>query len=97
MCCVVRAYRAKHRTPKRIARCCASGEHLLWVWPHDGLAHEKGTGIALADQYRRHGLKMYRRQVTFENGSNAVEPGINLMLEQFESGHEGLCAPDRMV
>ena len=90
---VVRAYRAKHRTPKRHCEVlCEWGEHLLWVWPHDGLAHEKGTGIALADQYRRHGLKMYRRQVTFENGSNAVEPGINPMLERFEVVAQGLCA-----
>ena len=91
---VVRAYRAKHRTPKRHCEVlCEWGAHLLWVWPHDGLAHEKGTGIALADQYRRHGLKMYRRQVTFENGSNAVEPGINLMLERFESGRMKVFAP----
>ena len=36
---------------------------------------------------------MYRRQVTFENGSNAVEPGINLMLERFESGRMKVFAP----
>ena len=91
---VVRAYRARHRTPKRHCEVlCGWGEQLLWVWPHDGLAHEKGTGIALADQYRRHGLKMYRRHVTFDNGTNAVEPGISLMLERFESGRMKVFAP----
>ena len=39
------------------------------------------------------GLEMYCRQVTFENGSNALEPGINPMLERFESGRMKVFAP----
>ena len=34
-----------------------------WVpisWPHDGLQHDKGSGEALAEQYRKYGVKMHK-------------------------------------
>jgi hypothetical protein len=39
---------------KRIASMCR-GRRVPIAWPHDGLVHEKGSGVALADVYRRLG------------------------------------------
>ncbi len=44
---------------KRIAGMCR-GLRIPIAWPHDGLQHEKGSGIALADVYRRLGAPMLR-------------------------------------
>jgi phage terminase large subunit-like protein len=40
---------------KRIAGMCR-GLRIPIAWPHDGYTHEKGSGMALADVYRRVGV-----------------------------------------
>lgn len=62
------------------------GEWLPWAWPHDGLQHDKGSGEALADQYRRQGLIMLPERATFEDGSSGLEAGISDMLERMQTG-----------
>ena len=42
---------------KRIAGLCR-GLRIPIAWPHDGLQHEKGSGLPLADIYRRLGAPM---------------------------------------
>ena len=63
------------------------------AWPHDGMQHEKGSGITLADQYRGHGVNML--PVYFTNplspgepgkGNYKIEPGINAMHEAMQEG-----------
>lgn len=63
------------------------------VWPHDGLKHEVGAGVSLADQYRMHGVNMLPGH--FSNppapgekggGNYKVEPGVNALLERMQSG-----------
>jgi phage terminase large subunit-like protein len=63
------------------------------VWPHDGMAHEKGSGVSMADQYRAAGAQML--PVHFTNplapgesgkGNFKVEPGINAMAERLLTG-----------
>ena len=63
------------------------------AWPHDGMQHEKGSGITLADQYRGHGVNML--PVHFTNplspgepgkGNYKIEPGINAMHEAMQEG-----------
>ena len=84
---VVRCYRVAKQTPKRHCQILAEwGNSLLWAWPHDGLAHEKGSGEGLAAQYRHHGLSLLPAHVTLESGGNSVEAGLSLMLERMESG-----------
>jgi phage terminase large subunit-like protein len=62
------------------------------AFPHDGLQHDKGSGIQLAQQYRDLGVYMLTEH--FSNppangetrGNNSVEAGISLLLQRFETG-----------
>lgn len=64
----------------------AWGPAMPWAWPHDGLQHDKGSGEALAAQYRAQGLNMLPDRATFEDGGNGVEAGVNEMLDRMLSG-----------
>jgi len=55
-------------------------------WPHDGWSRDKGSGDALADIYRRAGVRMLPQHATFEDGGNGVEAGIAEMLTRFQTG-----------
>lgn len=65
------------------------------VYPHDGLQHDKGSGIQLAQQYRAQGVNMtaehFKNPIALgENssgkGSNSIEVGIMEMYQMFEQG-----------
>ena len=64
------------------------------AWPHDGMRHDPGSGEGLADQYRRLGLMMLPHHFTNpptagqnpDQGGNAVEPGIQAMLQYMSAG-----------
>lgn len=62
------------------------GNWLPWAWPHDGLQHDKGSGVQLAQQYKDNGLKMLPEPASFEDGSNGVEAGIADMLDRMQTG-----------
>ena len=61
------------------------------AFPHDGLQHDKGSGIQLAQQYRD--LGVYMLPAHFSNppadgkltGNNSVEAGISILLQRFET------------
>jgi hypothetical protein len=71
---------------KRIASMCR-GVRIPTAWPHDGLTHEKGSGLALADVYRRCGAPMLGR-FAHNHGSdhNHVEPAIEEMIGYMRRG-----------
>ena len=65
------------------------------AFPHDGLQHDKGSGIQLAQQYRDLGVCMMIQHFSNppadgDNGSgkgnNSVEAGISELLQRFETG-----------
>lgn len=62
------------------------GDDLPFAWPHDGLQHDKGSGDALAAQYRKQGLNMLPERATFPDGSNGVEAGVMDMLDRMQTG-----------
>ena len=62
------------------------GDWIPVAWPHDGLQHDKGSGIQLAQQYRDLGTPMLDERATFEDGSNGLEAGVHEMLIRFETG-----------
>jgi hypothetical protein len=66
---VTHAYRKKEATP------------LI----HAAVAHDKGSGEALKDQYEVHGLAMLPAHATFEDGSNGVEAGLMAMLDRMQT------------
>ena len=84
---VTATHRAKQQTPLLFAGAVKPwGAWLPWAWPHDGLQHDKGSGIQLAAQYRNQGLKMLGLHAQFEDGSNGLEAGITEMLDRMQTG-----------
>lgn len=64
------------------------------AWPHDGHQHDKGSGIALAAQYRAQELNLLKSMATHApakgkpegSGGNGVEAGLMEMLDRMQSG-----------
>jgi phage terminase large subunit-like protein len=62
------------------------------AFPHDGLQHDKGSGIQLAQQYRDLGVYMLPDHFSNPptegklNGNNSIEAGLSIMLQRFETG-----------
>lgn len=60
-----------------------------WIpvsWPHDGLQHDKVSGIQIAQHYLDEGVNMLATRATFPDGSNGVEAGLYQMLDLMTSG-----------
>jgi Terminase RNaseH-like domain len=70
---------------KRIANMCR-GRRVPIAWPVDGLQHEKGSGVALADVYRRLGAPMLPKPAENRGGGHIVEPAIEEMLGYMKRG-----------
>ena len=84
---VTACYRRKEAVPAiHAAAIAAWGKWIPVAWPHDGLQHDKGSGLQLADQYRDHGLNMMPEQASHAEGGNGVEAGLMEMLERMETG-----------
>jgi phage terminase large subunit-like protein len=90
-------YRKTQATPKDHVADLREKPDFEWIpviWPHDGLQHDKGSGVALADTYRNLGLPM--RHEKFSNppqpgedegtGGNGVEVGVLDMLARMQGG-----------
>ncbi len=89
------AHRAREQTPVLFAPAIkAWGEWIPVAWPHDGLQHDKGSGIELASQYRAAGLDMLEDKATHPpapgepegSGGNGVEAGLMEMLDRMQTG-----------
>lgn len=83
---VTNTYRRKGGTPMVHASALRTWGKIPFAWPHDGLQHDKGSGVPLKDLYKNEGLNMLTDNARFEDGSNGVEAGIALMLMRMESG-----------
>lgn len=91
------AYRVKEQ-PVVVHAAAIKGRG-TWIpvaWPHDGLQHDKGTGTALAAQYRAQGLAMLKDKASHApdpkqgqkegEGGNGVEAGLMEMLDRMMTG-----------
>jgi phage terminase large subunit-like protein len=84
---VTHAYRQVEATPLIHAAVLKEwGGGLGWAWPADGLAHDKGSGVRLAELYRAQGLCLLPEHARFEDGSVGVEAGVMEMLERMQTG-----------
>jgi phage terminase large subunit-like protein len=84
---VTACHRAREQTPVMFAGTVKHwGNWLPWAWPHDGLQHDKGSGVQLAEQYRQNGLNLFKVRATFPDGSYGFEAGVSEMLERFQTG-----------
>ncbi len=84
---VTKEYAAREETPPVHASAVkAWGEWVPCAWPQDGLQHDKGSGKALAEQYRAQGLNMLASSARFAEGGAGVEAGISDMLTRMKTG-----------
>lgn len=84
---LTKEYAVREQTPVvQSAAVKAWGEWLPVAWPHDGLQHDKGSGVALKEQYAAQGLNMLSEKATFPDGSNGVEAGVMDMLDRMKTG-----------
>ena len=88
-------YRESKATPPiHAAAIKARGDWIPVVWPHDGLQHDKGSGVPLADQYREMGVNMLKERFSNPSdpwqkegqGGQGVEAGITEMLTRMQTG-----------
>jgi phage terminase large subunit-like protein len=90
-------YRVKEATPAvHSLAIIGKGKWIPAAWPHDGLQHDKQTGIALAAQYRTHGVNMLPEKATHApdpaqgqkegEGGNGVEAGLMMLLDRMQTG-----------
>lgn len=82
-------YRVREQTPVIHAAAIkgrSRNQKIPVAWPHDGLQHDKGSGLQLAQQYRNQGLDMLPEKATFIDGSNGVEAGVSEMLDRMQTG-----------
>lgn len=90
---VVDEYRKRTETVAYHATALLARESCPVVWPHDGMKHETGSGVSMADQYRLHGVNMLATHFTNPLapgepgvGNYKVEPGINALHERMQTG-----------
>jgi len=85
---VTRAFRQREQTPIIHAAAIRAwgNEWVPCAWPHDGLAHDKGSGDQLATQYRQQHLTMLHDRATFPDGGSGVEAGLMAMLDRMQTG-----------
>lgn len=84
---VCKVYAQKEATPiVHTAAIKPWGKGLPFAWPHDGLQKDKGSGVALAQQYRDAGLDTLAERATFIDGSSGVEAGVQLILDRMLTG-----------
>jgi hypothetical protein len=84
---VTKIYRERESTPILHAAAIKPwGDWIPCAWPHDGIQHDKGSGLGLAGQYRTQGLNMLAEHATHEDGGNGVEAGVMEMLDRMQTG-----------
>jgi Terminase RNaseH-like domain/Terminase large subunit, T4likevirus-type, N-terminal len=84
---VTNAYKMRQETPViHSASIKPWGETMPWAWPHDGLQHDKGSGLQLKEQYKKQGLTMLKEKATHEAGGFGTEAGVMDMLERMQTG-----------
>lgn len=88
------AYRVREQpVAVHAAAFVARGKWIPMAWPHDGLQHDKGAGVELAEQYRQHGVNMMGEMAQFPDVPEhtatsrvSVEAGISEMLDRMLTG-----------
>lgn len=80
-------YKARQQTPvMHAAAVKARGAWIPVAWPHDGLQHDKGSGLDLRRQYADQGLRMLKEHATHADGGTGVEAGIMSILDRMQTG-----------
>lgn len=84
---LINEYRKREATP--VVHAAAIKPWGAWIpvaWPHDGLQHDKGSGVQLKELYREQGCAMLEEKATFEDGGFGLEAGVIEMLDRMQTG-----------
>jgi hypothetical protein len=83
---LVRTLRMREKTPHQHVDAVRHW-NLRWSWPHDGRNSTlAGAGVPLMQQYADAGLDMVHEHAQFDDGSNSVEAGIQMMIDRMRGG-----------
>lgn len=89
------AYRVRQESPVvHAAAINARGKWIPVMWPHDGVAHDKGGGEPLRNQYQKLGCNMHPEKATHPpkegeeegTGGYSVEAGLLEILDRMLTG-----------
>lgn len=64
----------------------AAGAELPVIWPQDGTAREKSTGVTVAQAYKAQGLKMLPDHATWPDGSVSTEAAVLELQDRMTTG-----------
>lgn len=88
--------RMRESVPREVAPLILQrGPWVPCAWPHDGLQHDKGSGIQLAEQYRNQGINMLHEMAQlpetgdesgYKTSRTSVEAGVLEMLNRMQTG-----------
>lgn len=88
-------YRQREGTPvTHAAAMRARGSWIPVAWPHDGLQHDKGSGLQIAEQYRMQGVAMLDEMAQYDKlhqpgetqqSRTSVEAGLFDMLDRMQT------------
>lgn len=80
-------YKRREATPSTHAEAIkARGDWIPVAWPHDGLIHDKGSGVQIRAQYKNQGVNMLVQRAQFPDGSNGIEAGVYDILQRMQAG-----------
>lgn len=77
---------SKQPVPVHASAIKGRGDWIPVAWPHDALQAQKDTGKPMRDAYRNEGVRMLPERAAFEDGSFALEPRVNLLLNLMQKG-----------
>lgn len=82
------AYRVRQATPiVHSAAIRARGAKIPMAWPHDGLQHDKGSGVQIAALYRQQGVNMLPEKAQFpDDRGNSPEAANMELLDRMQTG-----------
>jgi phage terminase large subunit-like protein len=84
---VCNEYKERETTPPIHAAAIKPwGDWIPWAYPHDGEVHDKGSGNALANQYRKQGVRMLNVHSTFADGGFSTEAAVLDAQTRFKTG-----------
>lgn len=90
---ILHAFRVVDQTPlQHCVQIKNIGINVPVAWPHDGNKREQGSGEALANLYRKQGIKMCHEHATFEDGGYGTEAGIIDMDERMKKAQYRVAA-----
>jgi len=84
---VLKCFKMAKSTPvEHVSRMRSIAPNVKVVFPHDGAAHEKGSGMQLAEIYRKEGALMHSTHSTWAKGGYDFEAGVEEMRLRMISG-----------